>query len=182
MSSTENNQFHCQLCGHATCRTVVRGNTSRQQAAGHGEVSMEDYACTNRGHGQFFQVVECMKCGLRALHPTPAGEAIEQAYTKVQDDEYLTIEPSRRIAFTKLLKRLENYRKPPGTLLDVGCYTGVFPYLAAQAGWDAYGIEPSAWASAIAAQRLSGKITTGYLTASSFAPATFDVVTSWDVI
>lgn len=174
--------FTCAFCAGRDYRVVVTGKTSRQQAAGHGEISMEDYACTNRGHGKFFQVVECTKCHLRALYPLPDLEAIEEAYTRVKDDEYLTIEPSREIAFTKLLARLNRYTQPPGRLLDVGCYTGVFPLLAQRAGWDAYGIEPSAWAAGIAEKRLPQKIQTGYLAQASWPEASFDVVTSWDVI
>lgn len=174
--------FTCALCNHYEYRIVVQGHTSRQQEAGHGEISMEEYACTNREHGKFFQVVECTHCHLRTLFPIPPAQAIEEAYTRVKDDEYMTIEPSREIAFTKLLKRLESFVKPPGKLLDVGCYTGVFPMIAQRAGWNAYGIEPSAWAASVAEKRLTGKITRGYLSPTSFPTESFDVVTSWDVI
>lgn len=177
-----NQIFTCAYCSSNQYRVVVKGNTSRQQAAGHGEISMEDYACTNRGHGKFFQVVECTQCHLRTLYPLPELDAIEDAYTKVKDDEYLTIEPSREIAFTKLLARLHRYAKPTGKLLDVGCYTGVFPLLAKRAGWDAYGIEPSSWAAGIAAKRLPGNVHAGYLSQASWPKASFDVITSWDVI
>lgn len=175
-------KFACQLCGHPTFKVVVRGKTSRQQAAGHGEISMEEYACTSRHHGQFFQVVECAQCRLRTLFPLPETSAIEQAYTKVKDDEYVTIEPSRHIAFNKLLHRLQKFTHPPGKLLDVGCYTGVFPLAASHAGWDAFGIDPSQWATSIASQRLPGKIKQGYLAEDTFPAGSFDVVTSWDVI
>lgn len=174
--------FVCQHCHRKRFRVIVRGKTNRQQAAGHGEVSMEDYACTNRGHGQFFQVVECRACHLRALFPLPDAFAIEAAYVRVKDHEYLTIEPSREIAFTKLLRRLKAYTKSPGKLLDVGCYTGVFPQLARAAGWEAYGVEPSQWAASVAAARLPGKISQGYLADAQFDEASFDVITSWDVI
>lgn len=174
--------FRCELCGGGGFRVVVRGRTDKQQAAGHGEISMEDYACTSRGHGQFFQVVECQHCQLRALFPLPAKTAIEDVYRRVQDDEYLSIERPRRMAFTKLLQRLECFRKPPGKLLDVGCYTGIFPLLAQEQGWDVYGVEPSMWAAGIAAKRLPGKIHQGYLEQARYPAASFDMITSWDVI
>ncbi|MBI3255369.1 MAG: class I SAM-dependent methyltransferase [Candidatus Andersenbacteria bacterium] len=176
------NVFTCSLCGGHSWRLVVSGQTSRQQAAGHGEISMEDYACTNRGHGKIFQVVECTACTLRMLWPWPEPEAVERAYTRVHDSEYLTIEPSREIAFQKLLKRIKAIGPDGGRLLDVGCYTGVFPWLAAKAGWDALGIEPSAWAATIADKRLPGKVRQGYLSQAGFEPGSFDAVTSWDVI
>lgn len=175
-------EFRCHLCDRQNYRVVVRGNTSHQQAAGHGEVSLEEYACTSRHHGQFFQVVECTNCHLRALFPLPPAEAVEEAYTRVKDSEYLSIEPPRKIAFTKLLQRLEKYAPPPGKLLDVGCYTGVFPLLAQQHGYEAYGVEPSEWAAGIASERLPHKIHQGYLASAPFPPGSFDIVTSWDVI
>lgn len=176
-------EFSCHLCGGTSYRVVVKGKTSRQQAAGHGEVSMEEYACTSRHHGQFFQVVECTTCHLRALFPLPPAEAVEDAYTRVKDDEYLSIEPPRKIAFTKLLQRLERYARPPSKLLDIGCYTGVFPLLAKEHGYDAFGVEPSQWAAGIAKKRLSPeKIHQGYLETAPFPRESFDIVTSWDVI
>lgn len=174
--------FRCALCGGGEFRVVVRGRMGRQWAAGHGEISLGDYACTSRGHGRFFRVVECRRCRLRALSPAPAKGVIEGAYARVRDDEYLSIERPRRVAFTKLLQRLERFRKPPGTLLDVGCSTGVFPLLAQERGWDAYGVEPSAWAAGIAASRLPGKIHRGYLERAPYEERSFDVIASWDVI
>src|SRR5688572_10026135 len=149
--------YQCHLCKNRSYRVVVRGQTSRQQAAGHGEISMENYACTSRGHGQFFQVVACTVCGLRELFPVPNAHAIEDAYVRVRDTEYLSIETPRRAQFGILLRRLEAFTKPPGLLLDVGCYTGIFPLLASEVGWDAYGIEPSAWAAQIGKGRLPKK-------------------------
>lgn len=172
----------CLWCESNEYRVVARGKTSRQQAAGHGEVSMEEYACTSRHHGQFFQVVECVKCRLRFLFPVPEAQEVEDAYTRVKDDEYLSIETPRRIAFTKLLQRLEKFVRPPGKLLDAGCYTGLFPALAQEKGWEAYGVEPSAWAARIAGERLPGKIFQGYLSNMLFPEEVFDIITSWDVI
>jgi cyclopropane fatty-acyl-phospholipid synthase-like methyltransferase len=66
-------------------------------------------------------------------------------------------------------------------LLDIGAYIGVFVEVAAQSGWDAWGVEPSDWASA-EAQRHGLNVISGTQHAPELAGRQFDVVTMWDVI
>jgi len=183
LSDTETREeFICYWCHNRTCRIVARGKTKKQQA-GPGEAANAAYACTSRLHGRFFQVVECTNCHLRTLFPLPPAATIIDAYASVTDENYFVIEPARTTAFTKLLQRLEKDVPPPAKLLDIGCYTGLFPYLAQQRGYEAYGIEPSAWASAIAQRRLPpGRIHHGCLDTANVATASFDLISAWDVI
>lgn len=176
-------RFRCHLCGGSSFRVIVSKHSQSASPAESPSVSsVAAYACTNRLPATTLQVVECRSCSLRALHPAPSAEEVERAYAAVEDPEYTIIEAAREIAFQQLLVRLHAWRRPPGRLVDVGCYTGIFPRTAQAAGWDAYGVEPSAWAADRAAERLPGKITSGFLPSAPFAPASFDVVTSWDVI
>jgi SAM-dependent methyltransferase len=85
------------------------------------------------------------------------------------------------LTFERHLRPLEKIKAPPGKLVDVGAYTGVFVEIAAQHGWDAYGVEPSQWAVAQARERGLHMIE-GTLASPELADATFDVVTMWDVI
>ena len=48
-------------------------------------------------------------------------------------------------------------------------------------GWDAYGIEPSGFASEIAVNQLGLNVFNGYLDEASFGDHFFDVITLWDV-
>lgn len=171
--------FRCHGCGGTEHRVVVR---STRRGVDERGVSLQAYACTNRGHGSFTHVVECTRCRLRTLHPQPEATIVEQAYESVEDPHYLTIESTRRIAFRKLVRRLNRFRRPPGKLLDVGCDTGIFPFMAREAGWDAWGIEPTAWAVRVGNERLPGRVRQGFLRDTPYEPASFDVVTSWDVI
>lgn len=172
--------FRCHLCGGVSARVVVQGDTKGEVDRRGGPSDL--YTCTNRGHGKFVRVVECASCHLRALHPSPPAAEVERSYVEVEDPEYLVIEPQRRIAFQRLVGRVGAWCAPPGRLLDVGCYTGLFPLVAQERGWDVFGIEPSRWAARIAAQRLGSRVTAGFLRDVTFAPASFDIVTSWDVI
>jgi len=180
-TSTEQ-EFQCHACSGATYRVVVRGKFGADAHRRLVEEAAAEYACTNRGHGRFTRVVECTRCRVRALHPVPTAADIHHAYADVEDANYLSIEPHRRIAFERLEERIHRRTTPPGRLLDVGCYTGLFPVIAKEHGWDAWGIEPSAWAARIASERLPGHIHEGFLNTTSFEPASFDVITSWDVI
>lgn len=173
--------FRCHLCGGRHFSVVV----SRVDRSSDEEsllASMQAYACTNRKQMSSLRVVECAQCRLRALYPAaPAGQ-VEDAYRKVEDPDYLAIEPQRVVAFQKLVQKMRSFVEPPGRLLDIGCYTGLFPKAALAAGWDAFGIEPSRWAAQIAVGRLPGRIAAGFPRDVPFPRASFDVVTAWDVI
>lgn len=173
--------FSCHLCGESAYRVLLSKAVGPHQED-PSISSAAAYACTNRLPVTALQVVECRSCRLRALHPAPPAADVERAYAAVEDPEYLQIEPYREIAFQKLLAHIRTFRRSSGRLLDVGCYTGLFPRAAQEAGWDAYGIEPSAWAAQVASDRLPGRITAGFLRDAHFAPESFDVITSWDVI
>ncbi len=112
----------------------------------------------------------------------PDEAVVERAYANVEDPTYVTIEPHRQVAFQKLVDVVGRHAPPPGRLLDVGCYTGLFPLAAQAAGWEAFGLEPSRWAATLAETRLPGRVTAGYLRDAAFPAASFDVITSWDVI
>lgn len=174
--------FHCHSCGGSTYRVIVDRRRERAHRTTSSPVAAGAYACTNRGTGSGLCVVECSGCRLRALHPMPDGAAVERAYADVEDPTYVTIEPHRQVAFQKLLDGIGRYASPPGRLLDVGCYTGLFPLAAQAAGWEVFGLEPSRWAATLAETRLPGRVTTGYLRDAVFPEASFDIITSWDVI
>jgi 2-polyprenyl-3-methyl-5-hydroxy-6-metoxy-1,4-benzoquinol methylase len=89
----------------------------------------------------------------------------------------------RELTFRKHLQELEKRTGPANgrLLLDVGAYIGVFVEVAAEAGWDAWGVEPSQWAAA-EAQNRGLSVIFGTQDAPELAERQFDVVTMWDVI
>lgn len=68
-----------------------------------------------------------------------------------------------------------------GRLLDVGCATGRYLKLMASVGWDVAGIELDA-AAAAKARTVTPAIFEGDPLDASFAPASFDVITSFHVV
>lgn len=115
-------------------------------------------------------------------HPQPEPEMLQKVYEDVRDPTYVRESEARRKTFHRSLAQLHRYSKPPGCLLDVGCYTGVFLQVAFEAGWTTEGVEPSVWASGIARERGIGEIRTATLEECSIADGVFDAVTLWDVI
>jgi SAM-dependent methyltransferase len=106
-----------------------------------------------------------------------------QAYTNVEDETYLEERKGREMTFQKHLHHLEKIVGPSNgrTLLDVGAYIGVFVEEATKAGWNAMGVEPSAWCTKIAAEQ-GINVLQGTLDHPSLQAQQFDVITLWDVI
>jgi 2-polyprenyl-3-methyl-5-hydroxy-6-metoxy-1,4-benzoquinol methylase len=71
--------------------------------------------------------------------------------------------------------------KNTGTLLDIGCFCGVFLSVASQAGWDCYGIEPLVMPAIYARGHFGLRVVTDTLRHETYPPEFFDLVTSFQV-
>ncbi len=91
------------------------------------------------------------------------------------DKPYITANLRKFFSFLRLYK-------PTGKLLDVGCALGFSTQIAEQAGYDAYGIDPSDYAAS-KAKKLVGmdRIRQAKLSDVRDAPKTYDVVAMFDV-
>jgi 2-polyprenyl-3-methyl-5-hydroxy-6-metoxy-1,4-benzoquinol methylase len=167
----------CNLCGHDETRlrflsTLPEG--ARPQ-------NVEAFRCTSPGYGLHHTIVECLNCGLVYTNPRFGGDEILDSYVAVEDPLYMEERDGRVLTFERHLRPLEKIKAPPGKLLDVGAYTGVFVEIAAQHGWDACGVEPSRWAVEQARERGLHMIE-GTMATSGLDDGSLDVVTMWDVI
>ena len=167
----------CNLCGHDDTR--VRYPSTLPE--GIPPQNVEAFRCTSPGYGRHHTIVQCRNCGLIYTNPRFTGDEILDSYAAVEDPLYLEERDGRVLTFERHLRPLEKIKAPPGKLVDVGAYTGVFVEIAAQHGWEAYGVEPSQWAVEQARERGLHMIE-GTLASPELADATFDVVTMWDVI
>ncbi len=167
----------CNLCGHDNTR--VRFPSTLPEGAAPQNV--EAFRCTSPGYGRHHTIVKCQNCGLIYTNPRFTGEEILDSYVAVEDPLYLEERDGRVLTFERHLRPLEKIKAPPGMLVDVGAYTGVFVEIAAQHGWEAYGVEPSQWAVEQARERGLHMIA-GTLASSGLADNSLDVVTMWDVI
>lgn len=169
----------CVLCGAHDASLVIPSTLGRPDERG----DWSAYRCTSGGYGYHGPIVKCNRCGLVYANPRVQSREVVGIYEAVKDPLYVEERLGRVLTFEHHLRPLEK-RTGPGSgrrLLDVGAYTGVFVEIAAQHGWDAWGVEPSAWAVGVA--RAEGlQMSFGTLEEATFPDAGFSVVTMWDVI
>jgi dolichol-phosphate mannosyltransferase len=184
----------CNLCGGRQFIVLYRGRA--------GAASRPDlFCCTSFDHGDFTNILRCVSCSLVFQAPAGSLRQIEEHYRHVEDPVYLREEQGRVRTFDRLLDEIDAVQGPAkvqspaaatphsalrtahsrGCLLDVGCYTGVFMDRARRRGWEVRGLEPSRWAADVARRR-GFPVQEGLLAETESPPASFDVVTAWDVI
>jgi 2-polyprenyl-3-methyl-5-hydroxy-6-metoxy-1,4-benzoquinol methylase len=174
-------QVKCPLCGADEFRLRYPANIAAVvQSAG--EIDPGLYRCTSHGLGQHGDIVRCQHCGMVYNNPQLDPGILIQAYEQVEDPLYLEESAAREQTFQRSLNQLHRFIQPPGKLLDVGCYTGVFMNVAAAAGWQAEGVELSSWAANIARKTGIGTIWQKPLQQLALPPESFDVITLWDVM
>ena len=87
--------------------------------------------------------------------------------------------PITRRCYGELLDSFERYRRT-NRLLDFGCGAGYFLQEAREHGWEVFGNDLSAHAIALArAKQLD--VVHGPITADTFEPGSFDVITAFEV-
>jgi SAM-dependent methyltransferase len=97
------------------------------------------------------------------------------AYAQYEDDKrFITRNMGHHI---KVIKE----RKPSGKLLDIGCAMGFFMEMAGEAGYDAYGFDPSEYAISHVPQFLAANTITGTIRTVTYPKKTFDIITMLDV-
>lgn len=167
----------CNLCG-ADDYTVRFPATMTTE-----NLEVNAFSCTSPGYGHHAQIVQCNQCCYVYANPRWPAEALLAAYTAVEDETYVSERLGRELTFSKHLKAMEKHTGPADgrSLLDVGAYIGVFVEMATAAGWDACGVEPSAWAASLA-QKRGLAVVHGTQDAPELAGKQFDVLTMWDVI
>lgn len=168
----------CNLCGSEDWRVRFPATLH-----GDGRPQVDVFRCTSPAYGHHPQIVQCRQCGFVYSNPRWSEAEILDAYSAVEDQTYVEERTGRELTFRHHLQQLQRITGPANgrSLLDVGAYIGVFVEVAATAGWDAWGVEPSAWASA-AAQARGLQVITGTQDTPALHGRQFDVLTMWDVI
>jgi SAM-dependent methyltransferase len=127
------------------------------------------------------QVFTCTRCGSAQVSPMPAPETAVGTYSEEYFQSYLAgpgvkggdneASPGLRA----VLKRLEALQGK-GTIVDVGCAMGHFVGYAAGRGWNAIGVEPSAWAAEEGRRRYGVTIHATTLDRAPIEPGSCDAI------
>lgn len=171
-------KVNCNLCGHDDWRIRFPATVTNPH-----QMDVSAFRCTSPGYGHHPQIVQCFHCGYVYANPRWSDDDLMRAYTAVEDNTYVTERQGRELTFKRHLQAMEKIIGPANgrSLLDVGAYIGVFVEVAAAAGWQATGVEPSSWA-AEEARRHGLQVIAGTQNAPELDGQTFDVITMWDVI
>ncbi len=186
----------CDLCGEDDY-TVVHESVKQEEIPG-AEVPAGETAGESAGEpsaGGFSekyraastelateQVVRCHRCGLVYINPRLPAGSIVGGYEQAVDEAYVSQGEARMATFAHGLKMVEEYVPGRGRILDVGAAAGFFLKVAKDAGWEAYGVEPSKWLADYSRREFGLDIKAGTLRDAAFPDGYFDAVTMWDVL
>ena len=92
-------------------------------------------------------------------------------------------EPSNPLVqqYENWLDQIERHQRP-GSVLDIGCGTGLFLSVARRRGWEPFGIDDCDEATEHARNHFGLKIWSGAFEDFVREPHSFDLITGWDVI
>jgi len=136
-----------------------------------------------------FRVVECRNCGLRFLSPrlTQAsnlglyqGEAYYRSTSQGRGyDQYLGVKENWRKTFAGRLRLINRYRSS-GRVLDVGCGPGFFLEVAAEMGYEPWGVDPSDYIVRVAQKQFGKQILEGTIETVDLPLGSFDIIGVFD--
>jgi len=159
-----------------------------------GSPEKQEHFSAKTDGGAAARLVKCAECGLVYIDPAPTPASLAEFYGAV----YLTPgyrafdgasipDPRQELLATfqvmeQHVDEIEEYRQPPGRLLDVGCSHGAFLLEAVSRGWTAEGVEPFEDAARFCSETLGLKVTQGEFPEAAPQGDPFDVITMYEVI
>jgi SAM-dependent methyltransferase len=163
----------CVACGAAELVAHLR-------VAG-GEEPDELVPTTDRFGSALADIVRCRVCGHGQLARFPEAAFLAGAYGQAADGAYIEEEAGQRATARATLERIERH-VAAGALLDAGCWVGFLLDESRRRGWRAIGVEPSAYASAFARDRLGVDVVRADLFSAQLPHRAFEAIVLADVL
>jgi SAM-dependent methyltransferase len=126
-------------------------------------------------------IVRCLDCGHMQLDSFPDEAELSEAYADAASDDYVEEEAGQRETARRIIERIEAHTDR-GRVADLGCWVGFFLAEAVARGWEGQGVEPSAFGSSFATERLGLDVVQAELLEADLEPSSFDAVFMGDVI
>lgn len=166
----------CAACGGSRLAPHLR---VRGEQGADGLIPTTDQFGTALG-----DIVRCADCGHGQLDVFPTDAELMGAYGEAESEDYVEEAAGQRETAGRALGRIEAHLAPggPRRILDLGCWVGFLLAEARERGWETVGVEPSAWASAYARDRLGLDVRQEELFTAELPAGSFDAVVLGDVI
>jgi 2-polyprenyl-3-methyl-5-hydroxy-6-metoxy-1,4-benzoquinol methylase len=164
----------CPLCGSDRTKLYLDGEDSQLEGAAVG---------SSRSQVSPGKILRCRVCtfGFREMRPSESEltELYRRLDVSVYESELAGRERTAKRHFG-IVKRFVN----SGTILDIGCASGLLLRLASDDGWQVYGVEPSEhlYQHARESSNGGGEIFCSTLQDAALPQRFFDAVTFWDVL
>lgn len=139
-----------------------------------------------------YSVRRCSACGLVWVSPRRTPEGLRELYgdgywcsdspKTVGYGDYREDEELYLRTFRRRMRFVLRHVRPGGRALDVGAAAGYFMKAAQERGFDVSGVELSAEIAAHGRERWGLDVFVGTLESAPFEPASFDLITMWDVV
>ena len=185
------------LVGSADEAARGRGDLAADRAAASGDAEsvaaagpLRCRACGAPGRAEFvkrgFVIASCAACGCHFV-PDPVSDPTRYDKTYFADDSdcgyggYLQDRPLILANFARRARWIASLGAG-ARVLDVGAAYGFFVAAARAEGFDVIGLEPVPPCATFAARELGVEVRTGLIETADLEPASFDVVTMFDVI
>ncbi|MAE74669.1 MAG: hypothetical protein CL675_11285 [Bdellovibrionaceae bacterium] len=128
------------------------------------------------------KIVGCIDCDMIYESPRYPEKVILEGYMSSEEGGHDSQYHMRVRSFYKALEKNKKYLPPKGAkVLDIGTAGGGFLDAATKFGYDAHGLEPSAYLVESGKKR-GLQIEQGTIDNNNLVPESYDMITMWDVI
>jgi SAM-dependent methyltransferase len=131
---------------------------------------------------ELYRLIRCETCGGVWLASPPRPEEMGRHYTEDYHKAIVTAGEGEATNRWKDQVKLISRYKSGGAILDIGCSSGGFLSTMKGSGWKLYGIEMEESTAQRARSTTGAEVFLGDAVAAPFPPASFDVITCFDVL